>query len=114
MISPKDDTYTFYYEHDNGGRFYFEGVKKIENWGRVYVTESFSMKMKANQLYKIIVELNDVGGLARAYLYWSYTDQIKTIIPSSNMKYLQYLKNIPLNLQVYPSCGNGVVTINEE
>ena len=70
--------------------------------------------MKANQLYRIIVELNDVGGVARAYLYWSYTNQPKTIIPSSNMKYLQYLNNIPLNLQVYPSCGNGVLTINEE
>ena len=30
------------------------------------------------------------------------------------MKYLQYLNNIPLTLQVYPSCGNGVLTINEE
>ena len=48
------------------------------------------------------------------YLYWSYSGQSQTIIPSSNMKYLQYLNSIPLTLQVYPSCGNGVLTVNEE
>ena len=30
------------------------------------------------------------------------------------MKYLQYLNNIPLTLQVSPSCGNGALTVNEE
>ena len=102
LIPPVDDTYTIYFYHDNGGRTYFEGTKKTENWQEVVETESFTATMKAGQLYQMIAELNDSGGAAEAYLYWSYTSQSKTVIPRSNFKYLQYVKNVPMTLQVYP------------
>ena len=87
---------------------------EINSWVDNVSTEYFTASMNTGQLYKIVPEFFDNGYLAQAYLYWSYTGQSQTIIPSSNMKYLQYLNNIPLTLQVYPSCGNGVLTINEE
>ena len=99
---------------DNGGRTYFEGTKKTESWPVGVTTESFTVTMKAGQLYQMIAEFNDYGGLARAYLYWSYTGQSQTIILSSNLKYLQYVKNVPMTLQVNPLKNDVSPPVNEK
>ena len=114
LIPPIDDTYTIYFYHDNGGRTYFLGTMKTENWKEVVETESFTATMKAGQLYQMITEFNDSGGAAEAYLYWSYTGQSKTVIPRSNLKYLQYVKNAPITLQIYPFKNDVSPPVNEK
>ena len=113
MIPPIDDTYTIYFNHNNGGKCYFNDILQFDNWSSSS-TDSFIAIMKINQFYKVVAEFEDDHEGSNANLYWSYTGQTQTVIPSSSMIYLQYLSNIPLTLEVYPSCGNGVVTINEE
>ena len=114
MIPPIDDTYTIYFYSDNGGRTYFEGSNKTENWPGGVTTENFTTAMKAGKIYQIIAEFNDYGGLAGANLYWSYTGQSKTVITSSNLKYLQYVKNVPMTLQVNPFKIDVSPPVNEK
>ena len=72
LIPPKDDTYTIYFSHDDGGRVYFEDVMKTNNWGFVVSSENFTVSMKASQLYKIVPEFVDYVGSAEAYTVFIY------------------------------------------
>ena len=78
---------------DNAGRTYFEGIKEIEDWGGGVITQSFTVAMKAGQIYKVIAEFNDSGGLAGAYIKF-FKSNIN--IYSINIKYLyiDIIKNL--------------------
>ena len=67
LVPPVDDTYTIYYYHDDEGRVYFEDTMKTNGWRSSGSTDSFTVSMKAGQLYKIVPELIDYIGHARAY-----------------------------------------------
>ena len=72
LIPPKDDTYTIYFSHDDGGRVYFEDIMKTNNWGILVSSESFTVSMKAGQLYKIVPEFVDYGGYAGTYKHFLF------------------------------------------
>ena len=113
LIPPINDTYTIYFEHDDGGRVYINGVLKIDNWNSVSV-DHFTINLIGGNYYSIIVDLNDFGGVSYSYLSWEYTGQTKTIIPQNWFAYHEYVNNTPLTVTVYPSWGDKTITINEE
>ena len=67
LIPPKNDTYTIYFYHNDGGRVYFENTMEINSWVDGVSTEYFTSSMNAGQLYKIVPEFFDNGYFAKAY-----------------------------------------------
>ena len=67
LIPPKDDTYKIYFNHNDGGRVYFENTMEINSWVDNVSTEYFTASMNTGQLYKIVPEFFDNGYLAQAY-----------------------------------------------
>ena len=44
LTVPQNDTYTIYYNHDNGGRLYFSGSMVIDNWANVVQFKRITLK----------------------------------------------------------------------
>ena len=72
ITPPTSDTYTIYYHHDNGGRFYFNEQIKIDHWVDDVSEQNFTVQMNTGQNYQIRVEHQDYGGYASADVFWSY------------------------------------------
>ena len=114
LTVPKNDTYTIYYKHDNGGRLYFQNVLEIINWIDSVTEESFTISLNTETKYKVVSEFYNVGGPAQSYLSWSYPGQAKEIIPSNYLTYKGLTSSSPLQVTVNPSWGNGVRSLNEQ
>ena len=111
---PKDDTYTIYLFHDNGGKVYVDGILKLSNWANSISEDNFSITMNKNNKYKFVIEFYNSGGPAQLILSWSYPSQSKITIPDSAFSFTSYISSTPLTIFVSPSWGNGIRNSNEE
>ena len=108
LTPPQDDNYTIYCDHDNGVRFYFNGILKIDNFGDVVSEENFTVEMFRDQYYPIRIDYNEEWGEAFIHVYWSFTSQGKQIIPSSfyfQRDYVGNFNNIPIGGFVIPEAS---------
>jgi hypothetical protein len=79
-------TYTFYTTTDDGVRLWVNGQKLIDKWVNQGPTEwSGTVALNANQQYPIVMEYYENTGGAQATLSWSSPNQVKQIIPQTQL-----------------------------
>jgi chitodextrinase len=80
------ETYTFYTISDDGIRLWVNGTKVIDNWTEHSSTEnSGAITLTAGQKYDIKLEYCDKTTDSIAKLFWSSTNQVKQIVPKSQL-----------------------------
>ena len=62
-----------------------------------------------------MAQFYNTGGPGGGRLYWSYGSQPSIIVPTSNYQVVNdYVNNVPLNIKISSSWGNGYKSYNEE
>ena len=87
LVQPHySQTYTFYTLTDDGVRLWVNGQLVIDKWVSQAATEwSGTISLAANQKYGILMEYFEGTGNAVAKLSWSSTNQVKEIIPMTQL-----------------------------
>jgi hypothetical protein len=95
--STKTGDYTFYARTDDGVRLYVDGQLIIDQWNDHPPTEySGTIYLEGGQVYRLVMEYYENGGMAVAELSWQPPAGTKHIIPNNRL--------LP-----YQDCnGNGV------
>ena len=79
-------TYTFYTHTDDGVMLWVNNQQLFSNWTTHALTEdSGTIDLVAGQTYPIVMEYYEDTGSAVAKLLWSSDDQVKEIIPASQL-----------------------------
>ncbi len=103
-------TYTFYTTTDDGARLWVNGQLLVDSWIDQGPTEhSGTIALAANQKHNLLMEYYENAGGATARLSWSSTNQVKGIIPQTQL----YPGASPVQPGVSSSLVNGTnVVIN--
>lgn len=78
-------TYTFYLNHNDGGRLWVNGVKLVENWNVGIAEDSGTIELVAGNYYPIEVHHFEGVNTATAILSWSSANQPKQVIPTERL-----------------------------
>jgi hypothetical protein len=79
-------TYTFYTVSDDGVRLWVNGQLLVDQWIDQGFTEwSGNIALNANQKYGLVMEYYENAGGAAATLSWSSPNQVKQIIPQTQL-----------------------------
>jgi len=80
---PKDGTYTFYLESDDGSRLFLDGKRVVDNGGPHEMTElSGRAELKTGD-HEIKVEFFDGEEEAGCILSWETAGQAKAVVPAT-------------------------------
>ncbi|MCE9566013.1 MAG: putative Ig domain-containing protein [Planctomycetes bacterium] len=103
--------YTFYTQSDDGVRLWVNGQILIDNWTDHGTTEDRgSITLDAGQKYDIIMEYFENAGGATSKLLWSSDDQIKEVIPTTQLYPLPAPTPAPVLTSSGPSTYGQLVT----
>ena len=81
-----NETYTIAASSDDGERVWVNGQLLINQWvNRNLTTNSFSIPMRAQQLYTIQMDYFQANSNSEAHLYWSSPSTPTNIIPQSQL-----------------------------
>ncbi|WP_169744744.1 PA14 domain-containing protein [Paenibacillus odorifer] len=91
-----NETYTFYFNSDDGVRLWVNGQLIIDQWvTQASELTSLPISLIADQNYDIRIEYFENSGGATSILSWSSASQIKQIVPKSNL-FLPYKTYTPV------------------
>ncbi|MEK5395466.1 PA14 domain-containing protein [Paenibacillus sp. FSL K6-2859] len=91
-----NETYTFYFNSDDGARLWVNGQLIIDQWvTQASELTSLPISLIADQNYDIRIEYFENSGGANAILSWSSASQIKQIVPQSKL-FLPYKTYTPV------------------
>ncbi|MBE9010436.1 DUF4347 domain-containing protein [Pseudanabaenaceae cyanobacterium LEGE 13415] len=104
------DTYTFFTTTDDGVRLFVDGQLVIDNFVNQAATERRgSIALQAGRKYDIRMEYYERGGAAVAQLGWFSANQVRQIIPQSQL----YSSTVVANPGTIVM-GTNAVTVNED
>jgi len=108
---PRDGTYSFYTNSDDGVRLWVNGRQMVENWTDHGPTEDIGLiTLNAGQRYDILLEYYEAGGGAVMELRWSGPGVNKEIIPA---QYLFPPNSNPCGGNTGPCNDGDACTIND-
>ncbi len=79
---PATGNYTFFLDHDDGGRLWLDDRPVIDNW-RSGVSHDQAILTLREGLHPIKVEYCERGGFGGVNLWWKFGEQARAIIPQS-------------------------------
>ncbi|MFZ5968690.1 MAG: fibronectin type III domain-containing protein [Bacillota bacterium] len=100
-VQPRfSETYTFYTETHGGVRLWIDDQLLINDWEAHNMTvKSGVIGLQAGQLYDIKMEYRENSGSAFAKLSWSSENQVKEVIPQSQL-YPSFVPQVPTNIHI--------------
>src|SRR5262249_27355615 len=80
-----DDTYTFYFTSDDGVRVWVDSTLIIDKWIDQASVENSGTIALERRRYPITIEYYENDGEAVAFLSWSCSQLVKSIVPESQL-----------------------------
>jgi hypothetical protein len=86
LVIPRDGTYTFYTESDDGSWLRIDGKEIIKNDGiHAPLLKEGKMELKRGN-HRLVLKYNNVTGGGSIKLFWSPPGKNMEIIPEQNLK----------------------------
>jgi len=86
LEAPTTDAYTLHFGSDDGGRVYLDGQLVADHTGpHPYEETNVVVNFRAGERRKLMLELLDFSGPARAQFSWSTASRPKALVPSDRL-----------------------------
>ena len=85
--APFDELFTFILSADDGVKMYVQGDLVVDRWDSCCDDVSFSMPMKKDEFYDVVIEYKELQESAHFKLEWVSLSQPREVVPPTRVYY---------------------------